>query len=133
MPVYHGRAEETETFLRSKRSLIPRFEVPSHSHNLPDNLSENREVEEFQLEDVELRMYDDTDLSGAQFTATFPQNKDEVDSTTSIRSLCDTQTLPDVCQTNGPSRSSETCFGLVGYGPFMMLLLAKVSVTDMWG
>ena len=135
MPVYHGRAKGTESFLCSKRSPITRFEDPSHSHHLPDSLSESREVEEVQLEDVELQMYDGTDVSGVQSTATFRQNTDEVDSMSeaSVRSPCDTQTFPDVCQTNGPSRSSETCFGLVGYEPFMISLLAKVSTTDMRG
>ena len=118
-----------------KRSPITRFEDPSHSHHLPDSLSESREVEEIQLEDVELQMYDGTDLSGAHSTAIFPQNMDEVDSMSeaSVRLSCDTQTIPDVRQTNGPSRSSETCFGLVGYGPFMVSLLAKVCIIDIRG
>ena len=80
-------------------------------------------------------MYDGIDLSDAQSTAVFPQNMDEVDSISeaSCISPCDTQTIPDVFQTNGPSRSSETCFGLVGYGPFMISLLAKASTTDIRG
>lgn len=36
----------------------------------------------------------------------------------SVESSCDTQTILDVCQTNGPLRSSETCFGLI-YGASM--------------
>ena len=80
-------------------------------------------------------MYNGTDLSDAQSTGVFPQNMNEVDSMSeaSVISPCDTQTIPDVCQTNGPPRSSELCFGLVGHGPFMISLVAKVTTTDMRG
>ena len=64
-------------------------------------------------------MYDGANLSGAQATAIYSQNTDEVDlmSEASVRSPCDKRTFPDACQINGSSRSSETCFGLVGNEP----------------
>ena len=128
-----GLLKELKAFCDERRSPITQFEDPSHYHHPPHSLFESREVEEIQLEDVELQMYDGTDLSGAQSTAVFPQSMDEVDSMVeaSVRSFYDAQTIADVCQTNGPSRSSETCFGLVGYGPFMISLLAELNSTDM--